>query len=102
MKGKSDDQCADYLKALSDPIRLRIIRALQSGALTVSDLSELLEIEIQKVSHHLRILFHAELVTMKREGKYRYYLLNAVLFKTKLSQKSLDLGCCTFGLLDKK
>lgn len=93
-----DSTCATYLKALGDPIRLRIVKALQSGPLTVSDLAELLELDIQKVSHHLRILFHAELVTIRREGKYRYYEMNAHFVKRRQANKSLDLGCCTFGL----
>lgn len=95
---ESDDQCAAYLKALGDPIRLRIVKGLQSGPLTVSDLAELLEVEMQKVSHHLRILFHADLVTIQKEGKYRYYQLNSTFVKNRHSIQALDLGCCTIGL----
>jgi DNA-binding transcriptional ArsR family regulator len=36
-------ECANYLKALADPIRLQIVRALQSGPMSVSDLSMLLD-----------------------------------------------------------
>lgn len=93
-----NDTCANYLKALGDPIRLRIVRALQSGPLTVSDLAELLEMDIQKISHHLRILFHADLLTAERDGKFRYYALNSTFVKNRHSIKSLDLGCCTIGL----
>jgi DNA-binding transcriptional ArsR family regulator len=94
----TDDNCAVYLRALADPIRLRIVRALQSGSLTVSDIAELLEIDIQKVSHHLRILFHAKLLILKREGKFRYYELNPSFHRKRQSIKALDLGCCTIGL----
>jgi DNA-binding transcriptional ArsR family regulator len=94
----TDDNCANYLKALGDPIRLRIIKALQTGKLTVSDMAELLEIDIQKVSHHLRILFHADLLTIQKEGRFRYYELNPNFVKSRQSNKSLDLGCCTIGL----
>jgi DNA-binding transcriptional ArsR family regulator len=94
----TDENCANYLKALGDPIRLRIIKALQTSQLTVSDLAELLEIDIQKVSHHLRILFHADLLTIKKEGRFRYYELNPNFVKSRQTNKSLDLGCCTIGL----
>jgi DNA-binding transcriptional ArsR family regulator len=94
----ANDTCANYLRALGDPIRLRIVKALQSSPMTVSDLAEFLELDIQKVSHHLRILFHADLLTLRREGKYRYYELNSNFVKNRHSVKSLDLGCCTFGL----
>ncbi len=53
------EACAVYLKALGDPVRLQIIRALQAGSMSVSDLVMLLELEIANVSHHLRVLFHA-------------------------------------------
>ncbi len=54
--------CADQLKALSEPIRIRIIDMLRHGAMTVGDLAEFLETELVTVSHHLQILKQAELV----------------------------------------
>ncbi len=94
----TDGTCANYLKALGDPVRLRIVKALQSGPLTVSDLAELLEIDIQKTSHHLQVLFHADLLTLQREGKFRYYALNGSFVKSRQAAKTLDFGCCTIGL----
>ncbi len=94
----TDETCANYLKALGDPIRLGIVKGLQMGPLTVSDLAELLELDIQKVSHHIRILFHSNLLTLKKEGKFRYYQLNEIFVKNRQSNKSIDLGCCTIGL----
>jgi len=94
----ANKSCANYLKALGDPIRLRIVKALRNGPLSVSDLAEFLELDIQKVSHHLRVLFHADLLAIQRQGKYRYYELNSTFLKNRHSMKSLDLGCCTIGL----
>ena len=96
----SSAQCASYLKALADPIRLQIVRALQPGPLSVSDLSELLEIHMSNVSHHLRVLFHADIVATEREGKFIYYRLNSALLKSKTLAKSLDFGCCAVDLRD--
>ena len=62
--------CAGYLKALGDTNRFQIIKALQSSPLTVTDLSLLLDSEMVNVSHHLRVLFHAGLVTTERDGKF--------------------------------
>ena len=92
--------CAAYLKALGDPIRLQILKALQSGQLTVSDVVELLDIEMPNVSHHLRVLFHAHLVTIKKDGKFSYYHLNAEFLKSRSLVKSLDFGCCKIDLRD--
>ncbi len=90
--------CATYLKALADSNRLQIVNALQAGPLTVSDLAELLEIELPNVSHHLRVLFHADLVTIEKDGKYSYYRLNAKFLKSKATLRSLDFGCCKLDL----
>lgn len=90
--------CAGYLKALGDPIRLQIVKALQSGAMSVSDLAILLDLELANVSHHLRVLFHADLVTTQRDGKFIYYHLNQQFLKNASVAQSLDFGCCAIDL----
>ncbi len=50
----SSEFCAERLKALSNPLRLRVVDALRQGELTVSDLTELLETEMFTLSHHCR------------------------------------------------
>lgn len=90
--------CATYLKALGDPIRLQIVRALQSGPMSVSDLVLLLELEMANVSHHLRVLFHADIVTTERDGKFIYYRLNKEFQSNRSVAKSLDFGCCKIDL----
>ncbi|MCY3004468.1 MAG: metalloregulator ArsR/SmtB family transcription factor [Planctomycetota bacterium] len=90
--------CATFLKALGDPVRLQIVNALQYCPLTVSDLVELLDIEMPNVSHHLRVLFHAQLVTMEKEGKFNYYRLNPAFASGRSIAKSLDFGCCKINL----
>ncbi len=87
--------CAERLKALSDPHRLRIVQALRTGELTVGDLAELLEIELVNVSHHLKILKYASLVEVRRDGRYMYYRLHSDLYCTdKKGSQHLNLGCC--------
>ncbi len=90
--------CAAYFKALADPIRLQIVRALQSGPMSVSDLAELLDVPMVNVSHHLRVLFHADMVATERDGKFIYYQLNTEFLKPKSIAKSLDFGCCRVDL----
>jgi len=94
------DTCASYLKALADPNRLQIVRALQSGPLSVTNLAILLESEVSNVSHHLRVLYHAQIVTTERDGKYIYYHLNRELLSGQALRKSLDFGCCKIDLRD--
>ena len=89
--------CAIYMKALGEPTRLQIVKALGSGPLAVSDLSLILEIPIQKVSHHLRVLYNAKILTQQKDGKYVYYSLNPKFFKPGRSSSTLNLVCCTIG-----
>ena len=92
------EECATYLKALGDSNRLQIMKALRSSPLTVTDICLLLETEMANVSHHLRVLFHAGLVTTQREGKYVYYQINKDIFRSKMSGNLLDLGCCSLEM----
>lgn len=93
---QQDELCAAYLKAVADPLRLKVIRVLQAGPLSVSDIAEFLEHEIATVSHHLRVLYHARIVTTRREGKFIYYSLNPQVFHPhrNKSDSTLDFGCC--------
>ncbi|QDV11994.1 HTH-type transcriptional regulator NmtR [Rosistilla oblonga] len=95
-----ETRCAVYLKALADSLRLQIIRALQNGPLSVSDLALALDQEIGTVSHHLRVLYHADLVTTEREGKFIYYSLNKQVLggKSKARRGALDFGCCKLDM----
>ena len=92
--------CAVYLKAIGDPIRLQIVKALQCGPMTVSDIAELLELQLPNASHHLRVLFHANLAVIEKDGKFSYYRLNEEFLKRRSVSKSLDFGCCKIDLRD--
>ena len=96
------DVCAGYLKALGDPLRLKIVQELLGGPLSVSDLGSRLQLELANVSHHLRVLYHAHLVETNRSGKFIIYQLNREFLKTQAKQQSLDFGCCRIDLQDQK
>ncbi len=102
-KPKSDEKlesetCAKYLKALADPARIRILKALQSSPLTVTDLSNLLEIEVPNVSHHLRVLFHAGIVNTERDGRFIYYAINEEVLSRESVSQTLNFGCCSLRM----
>ena len=60
-------------RALGDETRLRILEQLGSGQRSVSDLMVLLDIGQSLMSHHLRILREAGLVTDRRDGRWIHY-----------------------------
>jgi len=68
-------QMAELYKMFSDLTRIRILWALESGELCVSDLASLLDMSSSAISHHLKTLRYAKLVNSRREGKNIYYIL---------------------------
>ena len=67
---------ADRARALADPTRLRIARALHVGdELCVCDLAWVCSASQNLVSHHVRQLRTAGLATSRRDGKLVMYRL---------------------------
>lgn len=68
---------AQTIKALSDPIRLRIILLLQAeGELCVCDLMAVLKLPQSTVSRHLAYLKRSCWVDIRRDGVWMYYSLS--------------------------
>jgi ArsR family transcriptional regulator, lead/cadmium/zinc/bismuth-responsive transcriptional repressor len=68
---------ADRAKAFSDPTRLMLAAALrETDELCVCDLAWIAERAENLVSHHVRVLRNAGLVTSRRDGKMVLYALN--------------------------
>jgi DNA-binding transcriptional ArsR family regulator len=89
--------CAERLKALGDPLRLRIISCLRDGPKNVSEISTVLDMAVVTVSHHLGILRVAGLVKNDRDGRFINYRLPAEVFQPSQDASIidyLDLGCC--------
>lgn len=68
---------AQTIKALSDPIRLRIILLLQAeGELCVCDLMAVLGLPQSTVSRHLAYLKRSCWVDIRRDGVWMHYALS--------------------------
>ena len=67
---------ADICKVLSDPHRLRIMRALVDGEKCASELLRDFTISQPTLSHHMKTLVEAELLTERKRGKRTYYAIN--------------------------
>jgi ArsR family transcriptional regulator len=70
------DKLAQYFKALSEEVRLRIIMLLTHGELCVCDIMEILEQPQSKVSRHLSYLKNSGIITAKRVGVWMHYALS--------------------------
>ena len=69
------ERAAEVLRALSHPVRLRIIELLGQGELCVKSLEGLLEISQPAVSQHLTRLRYAGLIESERRGHLVCYRL---------------------------
>ena len=68
-------KAADLLRALSHPVRLRMIGLLGGGELCVKSLEEILGISQSSVSQHLTRLRYAGLIESERRGHLVCYRL---------------------------
>ena len=64
-----------FFDALSDVTRLKILSALSVSPMCVTDLAALTGINQTTVSHNLRILKSARVVSVTRQGKVAFYSL---------------------------
>jgi ArsR family transcriptional regulator len=64
-----------FLRALSDPTRLRIVALLEKDELSVNELQEITRMGQSRISTHLGLLLETGLVQSRREGKRTFYKL---------------------------
>src|SRR6185369_11157544 len=71
---KSTDPDIQLLAALADPTRLEILRQLAGSAeVCACDFTSCCDVSQPTVSHHLKVLRDAGVVTSERRGSWVYY-----------------------------
>ena len=96
---RAASECAAKLKVLGDPTRMRVVEILMDGPRCVHELMSILRIEQSLLSHHLRVMRDAGLVSGVRAGKAVRYALAA---GTELRAPVIDIGCCQIVFDGKK
>ena len=66
---------AELFKNFSDSTRIRIMYCLFEKERSVTEISELLNMNQSAISHQLRFLKNSKLIKNRREGKTIYYSL---------------------------
>ena len=66
----------DFVKAMADETRQRILSLLQAGEMNESDIVARMDLTQPTISHHLSLLRRTNLVSARREGKYVFYRAN--------------------------
>lgn len=67
---------ARIFKAFCDPNRLSVLELLQAGEMCACKILEDLNIGQPTLSHHMKILCDAGIVSVRKEGKWMHYSLN--------------------------
>lgn len=90
---------AALLKAIADPVRLRLISLIAShknGEACVCDLSGAFDLTRPTISHHLRVLREAGVVGAQRLGTWVYYFIDprvlARLYDLFAPEETADLA----------
>ncbi|QGG46781.1 ArsR/SmtB family transcription factor [Heliorestis convoluta] len=71
-----DQELLQILRAVADESRLKILRTLEKRELCNCEITDVFSLRQSTVSHHLKILAEAHLITVRKEGKWNYYQLN--------------------------
>lgn len=72
----SNQRIATIFKALGDENRIKILELLKNGETCACMLLEELSISQPTLSHHMKLLCDAEIVTCRKEGKWSYYTIS--------------------------
>lgn len=64
---------SEFFKALSSPLRIRILDELREGELTVSEIRQRLDVEAANVSQQLAILRSKNIVVGRKQGSNIFY-----------------------------
>ena len=69
------EQVCELFRMFADPTRLRILTVLRVSDMCVCHIAEVLGMTVSAISHQLRLLRSARLVTSRRVGKSVIYSL---------------------------
>lgn len=93
------ERLAHVFKALGDPTRVRLLSLIaDSGEACICELTEPVGLSQPTVSHHMRLLVDAGLVTREQRGRWAYYrvveetLRTVALAITPVSRGAVEAG----------
>ena len=67
-----------FLKVISEPNRLNILRMLRKESLTVAEIWQYLDLPQNLVSHHLKVMRDFGILESEKKGKQVLYSLNKI------------------------
>jgi len=91
-----------FFETISSKTRLRILEALTTKPMSVTEICKTLDEEQSKVSHNLKNLTDCHFLDVKKQGKKRIYSLNkdTIVPLIRLVEKHVEKYCkdiCRIG-----
>src|SRR5438105_1548499 len=78
---------AEVFRALSDPMRTEIVRlAATMDELPCTHLEATLPVSKSTISYHVKILYHAGILEVRKEGRFYFYRLREEMLAAYLSE----------------
>jgi ArsR family transcriptional regulator len=80
LSAEAAERIAPLVKAIADPVRLRLLSLVAShadGEACVCDLNDAFDLSQPTISHHLKLLHAAGLLDREKRGVWVYYRVNA-------------------------
>lgn len=69
--------------ALSEPVRMEVIRLIQGvDELPCTVLANTLPVSKSTISYHIKILYHAGLISVRKDGRNYHYTLRREIFES--------------------
>lgn len=77
-------------KALSDPLRIRLLKAInEKDSVCVCELTKHICALQSRLSYHLKMLLEAELIDVIPNGKWNFYKIRLATFERILSTETM-------------
>ena len=84
---------ASLLKAAGDRLRLQVLTLLRQDSLAVQELCSILDVRQPALSHHLKVMASAGLITSRREG-------NTIFYRRAVADAATSAGRMQAAILD--
>jgi ArsR family transcriptional regulator, arsenate/arsenite/antimonite-responsive transcriptional repressor len=93
---KTLTKCGPVFQALGEPARQKIVLLLADvEEMNVGDIAAKMDLSRPAISHHLKVLKQAQLVTVRRDGTENFYALqvdDALALLTRFVKEVEDCG----------
>ncbi|MDQ7910809.1 metalloregulator ArsR/SmtB family transcription factor [Phytohabitans sp. ZYX-F-186] len=84
---------SEVFKAFADPIRwAMVVEMSQYDEYPAANLEELVGLSRPTISYHVKVLYHAGLIEVRKEGRNFYYRLRRDVVRDVIAETNRQLG----------